>query len=381
MLQQQESELGFKEIEDRIKAKIDSMIPRLKGKSPHTAPPNGIYDDNRTDAWTSGFWPGLLWLLYDRTGEEKYKSEAWAWDARFEQHFIEPSQFHHDVGFQFLPTAVFKYKVTGDEDAKRRGLEAANFLCGRFNLAGSFIRAWNPKSGEWNDGNEGWAIIDCMMNLSLLFWASEESGDPRFKHIAIAHADMALRHFVREDGSTRHICCFDPETGAYTHELGGQGYAPGSAWSRGTAWALYGFANTYRFTKEERYLQAAKRISHFFLSQLNADPVPLWDFRTDSPAQEPVDTSAGAIAASGLIELSKLVPAAESGLYLESAKRMLAALSERYATWEQPEHEAILTHGTGNKPQNKNIGVSLIYGDYYFAEAVAKLNGWDRNIF
>jgi unsaturated chondroitin disaccharide hydrolase len=365
----------------KIEQKVDSMILQIGNKIPHVAKEDGIYDDTSSDAWTSGFWPGILWLMYEITGKEHYKIAVWDRDRQIEENFTKVSNLHHDVGFQFLPTAVTKYRLTGDDDARRRGLEAANFLAGRFNLAGRFIRAWNNGVRAWQAGNDGWAIIDCMMNLPILMWATQQLGDPRFKHIALAHAEMALNHFIREDGSVKHICRFDPETGEYLDEIGGQGFAPESAWSRGTAWALYGFSSMYRLTGQARFLDAAKRVSHFFIANIEADYIPLWDFRVDEREGAPRDSSAAAIAASGLIDISQHVPVSESQLYIKTAERIIQSLTRSYTAFGQPNHEAILLQGTGNLPQGQNINVSLIYGDYYYVEAVAKLRGWDKRIF
>ncbi|MHA6484772.1 glycoside hydrolase family 88 protein [Paenibacillus sp. strain BS8-2] len=360
----------------RITDKVEAMIGQIGSKSPHVANEDGIYDDMRHSWWTSGFWPGLLWLMHDVTGKESFKDAAWNWDAQLELCFKElPIGLHHDVGFQFLPTAVFKYERTGDQEGLRIGLAAAQYLAGRFNVEGGFIRAWNVEQAV------GWAIVDCMMNIPLLFWASRTTGDPRFKHIAIRHADTFLKHAIREDGSVCHILSFDAETGEFIEALGGQGLSSTSSWSRGNAWALYGLSIAYRCTGEERYLMAAKRVAHYFIASLPDDHVPHWDFRVDNIEQEPRDTSAGAIAASGLLELADLVPAVEQRIYAAAAERILYALSENYANWDIPEREAILREGTGHKPANVNVNVSLIYGDYYFAEAFAKLNGWKNRIF
>ncbi|RAV11925.1 glycoside hydrolase family 88 protein [Paenibacillus contaminans] len=357
-----------------VERKVRRMAGQIGDKSPHVAK-DGVYDDMRVDWWTSGFWPGILWIMYDMTGDVAFRDQAWEWDARIEQCLVRESNLHHDVGFQFLPTAVLKYRITGDADGRRRGLQAANFLAGRFNIAGSFLRAWNQDK-------TGWAIIDCSMNLSLLFWAAEEIADPRFRHIACAHAGTVLRHFIREDGSVRHIVSFDPETGEFLEALGGQGFGPDSGWSRGQAWALYGMANTHRFTGEARYLNAAKRVAHYFLASLEPDHVPLWDFRTGGGASsEPRDTSAASCAASGLLELAKLVPAAEAGFYRNAALRILASLTERYASLGEAGGQELLREGTGNKPAGQNVNVGLIYGDYYYVEALAKLKDWSRTVF
>jgi unsaturated chondroitin disaccharide hydrolase len=363
------------EVMKRLDDKVTRMIQQIGDKSPHFAEKDGIYDHIEPDWWTSGFWPGLLWLLHDFTGKQHYQDAVWHWDKKLAEYFItKPDKLHHDVGFQFLPTAVIKHTITGDKDGERIGLQAANFLAGRYNPAGQYIRAWN-------DAFHGWAIIDCMLNVSLLFWATRVTGDPRYKHIAMKHADTALRYSIREDGSVNHILSFDPESGEFIEAIGGQGLAANSAWSRGTAWAINGFANTYRNTSEIRYLHAAKHVAHFFIASLPDDHVPYWDFRLDSLEGEPRDTSAAAIAASGLLEIAELVPASERRTYFDAAERILHSLTENYSTWDKPEHQAILIGGTGHKPAGNYIDGSLIYGDYYYAEAFAKLNGWKNRIF
>lgn len=360
---------------DRLDEKVSLLLDQFRsGQSPHGTNASGQYDDLEADCWTSGFWPGLLWIMYEMTGKERYKDEAWNWDERIESYLIrQTEQMHHDVGFQFLCTAVLKHEISGDAEARRRALAAANFLAGRYNPAGEFIRAWN-----WDA--YGWAIIDCMMNVSLLFWASRETNDPRYKHIAVKHADTAMKYFIREDGSVHHIVCFDPEKGDFKEALGGQGFAADSSWSRGAAWALYGFAGTYRNTGDVRYLQTAKKVAHYFLASLPEDRVPYWDFRLPSIENEPRDTSAAAIAASGLIELAELVPSSEGRLYRDGAESMMKALTESYTAWDNDQYQGIISGGTGNKPKN-HFNTSLIFGDYYYVEAVAKLNGWKRKIF
>lgn len=359
--------------------KVLQMLEQLGDRSPHAAAA-GIYNDMPEDWWTSGFWPGMLWVMYDMTGDERFKAGAWPWDERIEKYFSLPiKELHHDVGFQFLSTAVIKHTLTGDQEGLRRGIVAANYLASRFNPAGNYIRAWNDQ--PYAQQPYGLAIIDCMMNISLLFWASRATGDPRYKHIAIRHADTTLQHSIRDDGSVNHIVSFDPDSGEFIEALGGQGLAPDSAWSRGAAWALHGFANTYRNTGMERYLNGAKRVAHFFLASLPEDHVPYWDFRLDDTSGEPRDSSAAAIAASGLVELAQLVPDREKPLYEQAAKKILRSLTESYSTRSMPEHEPVLLHATGARPFNGYVDASLIYGDYYYVEAIAKLNGWKNRIY
>ncbi|CAN7408320.1 glycoside hydrolase family 88 protein [Paenibacillus sp. LjRoot153] len=363
------------EVWKELQVKVDRMMEQIGDKSPHVANDDGIYDDMRIDWWTAGFWPGILWIMHEMTGKEHYKEAAWEWDGKFEQKSIQDNNFHHDVGFQYLPTAVIKHKLTGDKDGLRRGLQAANFLAGRFNIAGNFLRAWNQDK-------LGWSIVDSTMNLSILFWAAEMTGDPRFEHIGRAQADTVVQKFIREDGSVNHILSFDPKTGELIESFGGQGAGPQSAWSRGAAWALHGLANVYRFTGDTQYLKAAQRVANYFLACLPEDHVAHWDFRADASLDnEPRDTSAASCAASGLIELAAFLPANEGAMYLRAAERMLLSLTVNYGTWDKPEHQAILLEGTGNKPAGQNVNVSLIYGDYYYVEALAKLLGWKQRIF
>jgi unsaturated chondroitin disaccharide hydrolase len=270
-------------------------------------------------------------------------------------------------------TSVARYKLLGESDSRRRALAAASHLVGRFNLKGSYIRAWN----SWREGddNRGLAIIDCTMNLPLLFWASEETGDPRFKHVAVAHAETVLEHFIRPDGSVYHIVTFDPFTGERTGALGGQGFAEQSAWSRGAAWAIYGLAICYRYTGESKFLNAAKRVAHFFMANLPEDHVPLWDFRLPPEAGQFRDSSAGACAACGLLLIAELVGPAEYTLYHDAGTRIVRSLYENYGAWNDPGEEGLVLHGTSHYPEGRNIDVPLIYGDYFFVEALAKLKG------
>jgi len=346
--------------------KVKETSKRIGASFPHACK-NGFYDNSYPSWWTNGFWPGILWLMYKVEKEESFAEIAKEVENKLDEVIQNYYGIDHDAGFLWILSSVAQYKILKSEKSKQRALHVANLLAGRFNPKGSFIRAWN------GEGKEGWAIVDCLMNLPLLYWASEETRDPRYRHIAQAHADMALKYFVREDGSVCHIVSFDPENGEFIEVKGGQGYAPSSSWSRGTAWALYGFALSYKYTKDERYLNAAKKVAHYFVSALPADYVPYWDFRIN-PEGEPRDTSAAAIAASGLIEISRLVSDGEKQMYLDSAQKILKSLYENYSNFGKSD-ESLLREGTSNKPEKTNINVGLIYGDYFFVEALYKLLG------
>lgn len=357
---------------NKTTAKVGKTSKRIGDNFPH-ASVKGEYQLEPASWWTAGFWPGLLWLLYRDTQDEQLKVLAESCERQLDQVIADYYRLDHDIGFMWTLTSVARYKLLGAEDSKRRALLAANLLAARFNVQGNYIRAWNP----WREGedNAGWAIIDCLMNLPLLHWASRTTGDPRYKQIAVRHADMALEHFIRPDGSVNHIVVFDPHTGEKLEVKGGQGFAPESAWSRGTAWAVYGMALSHLHTGDERYLHAAKRAAHFFLANLPEDSVPHWDFRLPEGVTDYRDTSAGACAACGLLLIAEQVGGQESSLYRQAGERILHSLYNNYGAWDSETEEGLILHGTSHYPEGKNVDVPLIYGDYYFVEGLSRLLG------
>lgn len=352
----------------KICDKAEKMCESIGADFPY-ASYHGRYNREAADWWTNGFWPGLLWLVYRETKNDRLREIAALTETKMDIVLYDFYPLHHDVGFMWSLSSVAQYKLLGSGDSRRRALTAASHLAGRFNPMGRFIRAWNQPE------RVGWAIIDCMMNLPLLYWASEETSDPRFRHIAKLHADTTLREFLRPDGSSHHIVCFDPETGERLEALGGQGYSPDSAWSRGTAWAIYGMALSARYTGDVRYIDAAKRSAHFFLANLPEDGLPPWDFRAPREKGMALDSTASACAASGMLELSLLVQPSEASLYQNAAERLLRKLDQRCSAWDDPNEEAILRFGTANSPRKTHVNVPIIYGDYFFAEAIGKLRG------
>jgi unsaturated chondroitin disaccharide hydrolase len=350
----------------RSLTKVRATSQRIGDSFPHVSK-TGRYDAEEPHWWTNGFWPGLLWLFYRETEESRFLNLAESCEKKLDTVLWGFDELHHDVGFMWMPTSVARYKLLGADDSRRRALLAASILSSRFNLRGSYIRAWN-------EDKAGWAIIDCLMNLPLLFWASEATKDPRFSYIAMAHADMALKHVVRLDGSCRHIVSFDSNTGEFLQAIGGQGYSSESAWARGASWALYGYALCYRYTKEPRYLEASCLIADFFISNLGPEFIPVWDFRAPRTPDIPWDSSAGACAASGLLELASLCRGERATEYQHASVKLLRALDSICGAWDKDE-EGLLLYGTGNKPRNLNVHVPLIYGDYFFVEALTKLRG------
>ena len=313
--------------------------------------------------WTNGFWPAMMWQLYAQTGNPCYQKEARRSQQVLDAAFNDFEHLHHDVGFMWRISTGFDYELTGEPAARTTTLLAANLLAGRFNPNG-FIRAWNADQ-------TGWAIIDCMMNLSILYWASEQTGDPRFRLIAERHADTVQKVFIREDGTSEHIVVFDPLTGEVLDKLGGQGYEKGSVWSRGLSWALYGFTISYRHTQKPEYLETAKKTADAFIRYAKKDWLPDCDFRQPP---EPVlkDDCAGGIAACGLLELADCL-GEEGAVYYNAACHLLMAMEAAHTDWSE-ETPAILTHCTGSY-HGKDHHIPMVYGDYYFVEGVCRLLG------
>ncbi len=369
---------------DEVWGKLDTKLSRTAVKSREKIPYttfNGEHDDKQGDKitwWTNGFWGGLMWLMYAGTESEankaEYKATADRAEILMDKAFEDLTKLHHDVGFMWHISSGASYQLTGNLASKNRDVLGAMSLMSRYNVNGDFIRSWN--------GNKtGWTIIDCMMNIPQLYWASREIGDERFKSIAIHYADMAMRDHIRPDGSVNHIVSHDINDGSVIETFGGQGHCVGSTWSRGAAWALYGFILSYIHTKEERYLDTAKKVAHYFITNvMSTDWLPLCDFRAP---EAPVyyDSTAGAIAACGLIEIAKNVPEFEKDIYLSAAVKMLKAMEKAWCNWDENE-DAVLMMGTERYVNEDGIGkgglhIPIIYGDYFFAEAMLKLRGSD----
>lgn len=365
-----------------ILEKESLVADRTGDKIPYTTV-NGTFDD-KSDVrdinwWTNGFYGGMLWLMFKETGDEKYARMAKNIADKISICFDRYYQLDHDMGFLWLPTDVASYRLTGDENGRRRGLHAANILAGRFNPAGNYIRAWNDGIGKENGptSNVGWCIIDCLMNLPLLYWASKETGDPRFKHVAMLHADMAIKNFLREDGSVNHIVEINPETGEFVQSFGGQGYGLGSSWTRGQSWALYGFLLSYLYTGEKRYLEASEKVADYFVSCIPESGLIPVDFRQPpEPAYE--DSTAAAIASCGLLELAKADPS-KALKYEEAALKMLKALTEKRCNFTD-KTDNILEYCTASYHANDHH-FAIIYGDFFFMEAIFKLAGSDFKVW
>lgn len=355
----------------KIKEKLTVVAQRSKGILPYTTI-NGKFDDwTEKDLcwWTNGFWGGMMWQLYKATNLELFKEIAVENEEKLDRNFIIYRGLDHDNGFKWLPTAVADYRMTGNEQSKNRGLLAANLLSGRFNPTGNYIRAWNDNG---DGANSGWAIIDCMMNLPLLYWASAEINDPRFKHIAEAHANTAMKYFVREDGSVNHIVEFNSQTGEFVKTYGGQGYAEGSTWTRGQAWAVYGFTLSYMHTKDINYLNTAIKTADYFIKHIPENFLIPIDFNqpTDCTWE---DSTATAIVSCGLLELKKYVSADLQKKYHDAAMLLITTLFEKRCNWDDSCDNILEKCSSAYHVDEHEF--SIIYGDYYFIEAIWKITG------
>lgn len=365
----QENQAWIDETWEKLDKKLSKTAIKSRNKIPYTTV-NGEHDDKNAKGgdiqwWTNGFWGGLMWLMYVGTGKDDYKITAEKSEEILDRAFENFQNMNHDTGFMWHILSGANYRLTGNTRARNRNLIAAMSLASRYNVDGQYIRCWN---GDM----ESWSIIDCMMNIPQLYWASKEFNAPRFKRVALKHAEMTMRDHIREDGSVNHIVDHDTEKPGVVRTLAGQGYAVGSCWSRGAGWALYGFILSYIHTQDARYLETAKRVAKYFVEQTEkTDWLPRLDFC--QPA-EPLyyDSTAGAIAACGLIEIAKAVDEAEKAYYLSAAVKILKAMEKHWCDWTEKE-DSILQ--MGSEAYTHGIHMPIIYGDYFFAEAVLKLKG------
>lgn len=369
---------------EKIDKKLSKVCIKSRDKIPYTTV-DGVHNDmsvEKPSAWTNGFWGGMMWLMYLGTGNEEYKKTAIRAEELLDKALENYKILHHDVGFMWIPTSVANYRITGNEAACNKALYLASTLFARYNIDGRYIRAWNNWEGSRFDLDKGRTIIDCMLNINLLYWASREVKDERFKRVAMAHADTTMRDHVRSDGSVQHQVIHDLKTGQKIKigDFPGQGYSEDSSWSRGVSWAVYGFVLSYIHTGEQRYLDTAiKAADHFIREVKKQNYLPVVDFY--APA-EPVyyDSTAGMITACGLIEIAKALGGEQGEYYLGEALKILQACEQAFADYTD-EQDALVLKGTEFYPREerflKGLEIPIIYGDFYFVEAMLKLKGND----
>jgi len=314
--------------------------------------------------WTSGFFPGELWYLYEYTRDAK-----WLDLARKFTNKLEKEQFNtgtHDLGFIIYCSYGNGLRLTGDQTYRDIVIQSSKSLSERFSPSAGVIRSWNHNQDKWLYP----VIIDNMMNLEMLFAATKLTGDSSFYKIAVTHADNTLKNHFRPDYSTYHVIDYSETDGTVRNKNTHQGYNDASAWARGQAWALYGYTLCYRETKNAVYLDQAEKIADFILGELPEDLVPYWDYNDPGIPEVPRDASAAAITASALFELSSYSKNAIG--YNRAARKMLRSLSKKYTSEPGTNKGFILDHSTGHKPKNSEVDVPINYSDYYYLEALLR---------
>ena len=327
--------------------------------------------------WCSGFWPGILWDLYGATGDVILKEAA----EKFTLMLLPMcghSGFDHDLGFQMYNSFGNGYRLTAVPNYKQVLLRSADSLARLFNPRVGTILSWPPMVKKM-----GWphnTIIDNMINLELLFWASKNGRGNHLYDIAVKHAETTMRNHFRPDYTSYHVVVYDTISGKKIKGVTHQGYADGSMWARGQSWAIYGFTMCYRETHKTEFLDFAQKVADVYLKELPADLIPYWDFNAPDIPDAPKDASAAAITASALLELSTFVPdQAKAEIYRRKAEDMLEKLSSsEYQSRDK--NTAFLLHSTGHKPNGTEINASIIYADYYYLEALIRLRKLDGKL-
>ncbi len=328
----------------------------------------------RARDWTSGFFAGNLWMVYDLTGDEKWKERALEYTLPLEQEQWDGGT--HDLGFKMFNSFGKAYQFTGNETYKNVVIQSAKTLATRFNPKVGCIRSWDHNADKWDFP----VIIDNMMNLEMLMWAAKETGNDTLRQIAISHAQTTSKNHFRDDNSSYHVIDYNPETGEVENRNTHQGYSDESAWARGQAWGLYGFTMMYRETGMEEFLVQAEKIAGFILNQkgIKEGQIPYWDFNAPNIPNEPYDASAAAIIVSALYELSTY--SNNGNEYKEVAGRLFDTLSSPEFLATVKENQGfLLKHSTGHLPGGSEIDVPLVYADYYFLESIIKKKNMEKN--
>lgn len=376
---QQQLRFAFDEIDYAIvNESPESRAKREKNgwgelTNPRNSEPDGTLNLVPSKDWTSGFFPGELWFLYEYTQNNFWKKKAQQHTDILEKEKMNGST--HDMGFKVYCSFGNGYRLTQDEHYKEVLLQSARTLAIRFKPAAGIIRSWDHSTAKWVCP----VIIDNMMNLELLFWATKESKDSTFYRIAVNHARTTMKHHFRPDFSSYHVIDYDTITGQVLKKNTHQGFADESAWSRGQAWALYGYTMCYRETRLPEFLEQAQNIEKYLFTHPNMpeDLIPYWDFDAPGIPDEPRDVSAATVIASALYELSLYDP--EKGeRYRSNADKIIENLTKHYRATLKKDNGFLLLHSTGTKPTNTEVDVPIVYADYYFIEALMRKNKLEK---
>lgn len=360
-------------IEDALQ-KTRKNIFKYGDGFPHVSKDGGrSYSLNPNNDWTEGFWSGMLWLCYEYSGDEIFRKAALRTVDSFKERLeVNRELDHHDIGFLYSLSAKAGWIVERDEEARQIALHAADKLMLRWREKGQYFQAWGPLRDEQNGGR---IIIDCMMNLPLLYWAHEQTGEVRYRQAAILHADKSRRYLVRGDDSSYHTFHFNQENGEPIGGSTAQGYTNSSTWTRGQAWGIYGFALSYRYTRDDNYLETSRRMAHYFLQRLPEDEVAYWDFNVPVDENTYRDSSASAIVAAGLLELLDLIEDGDLDrvIFEQGLLRSMKSLVQNYSTKDEPGVDGLIRRGSYHVSGNLSPDDFLIWGDYFYLEALLRL--------
>lgn len=368
---------SMKQLSDRVFELAEYQFAKMDEQLTETTVPKstrfGILVPSESKSWTSGFYPGSLWYTYLYTGNEEIKALA---EKNTEKLYIETQVVRsHDIGFMVNCSYGNAYRITGDEKYREPFINAAHLLATRFNPTVGLTLSWNvtPKRKHWRYP----VIIDNMMNLELLTKAHKLSGVDSLLNVALTHANTTMKNHFRPDYTTWHVVDYDPETGDIRMKVTHQGYADDSAWSRGQAWAVYGYTMMYREVSEPAYLAQAENIAKMLLERLPEDGIPYWDFDSPDAPDSQRDASAGAIMASAFIELSGYTADKQlSKALMKMAEKQIRTLaSDEYLAQPDRNGYFLLKHSVGSYPSDTEVNVPLTYADYYFLEALLRING------
>lgn len=359
--------MSYKQQMDFVIEKIRENIKIFKYAFPMSQSHHYNYRPEPCIEWTSGFFPGMEMLAYEYTNDETFLNSA-KFHAEILRHRIDNKieVDNHDMGFLYSLSCVSIYKLTGDDYEKKTALLAAEQLMERYNPVGKFIQAW----GDMHDKSANRLIIDCLLNIPLLYWATQTTGNRKYKDVADAHLNTTINVIIRENNTTHHTYFFDSETGKPLRGQTAQGRSDDSCWARGQAWGIYGAALAYHYTKDGRFLDFFDRVTSEFIKRLPSDYVPYWDMDFTDGSGEPRDTSAATVACCGIIEMSKYTDCAE---YLTYVDKMMKSLAENYTSIRLPyKSNVILTDGMYARTQGHNPE-GTIFGDYFYMEALMRL--------
>jgi len=318
--------------------------------------------------WCDGFLPGLMWIFCKHAEKDSSEGKFWLDHAIRYTKPLEPRKSDpelHDLGFLFFSTYYRWYRLTHDMALREVVVEAGRTLARRFQEKGQYLRSFLGENS---------LSIDIMMNVGIIFYAARESGDRKLRDVATRHALTTRRVLVRGDGSTAHEGVFDTETGEFLRQATYQGYRGDSCWSRGLAWALYGFTSTYEYSRDPRFLETAQACADFYISHAPADGIPPWDYNAPPENRTLVDSSAAAICAAGLLRLCRMVPDSMKGhLYWSAALKILRSLCEKHLAVGDPKWEGILKGGVYHVHKGLGVDESVMWGEYFFCEALERV--------